>query len=111
MQQQSLDATNVLASWDALKHLDSQWIVSTRDLGSTGSLIEAPAGGGAAWLWSSPALCTSSQVDILLGFGEDMEPTAVWTSGQACFVSFLHFPISLGSGWIVKIHSTCRLLA
>lgn len=66
-----------------------------------GSLTGEPAG-GVAWLWSSPALFPSSHMGILVGFGEetpiywDME---VWTRGQACFVSFLPFPISIRSGW------------
>lgn len=78
----------------------SRQIVSSRDLRSTGSLTEGP-GGGAAWLWSSSTLCPSSEMGFLVAFGEetslywDMEPTEVWRHGQACFVSFLPFSISL----------------
>lgn len=84
----SLAAGNVLVPWDASNHLDSQDIVSPRDLRSTWTLIERPAG-GAAWL------CLSSQVGFLEEFGEETpvycyrNPPELWTHGQAGFVSFL----------------------
>lgn len=84
----SLAAGNAFVPWDASNHLDSQDIVSPRDLRSTWSLIEGPAG-GAAWL------CPSSEVGFLEEFREETsvycyrKSTEVWTHGQGCFVSFL----------------------
>lgn len=83
-----LAAGNVLVPWDALNHLDSQDIVSPRDLRSTWSFIERPAG-GAAWL------CPSNQVEFFEEFREETavycysKPTVVWTHCQNCLVSFL----------------------
>lgn len=85
----SLAAGSVLVPWDASNHLDSQDIVSLRDLRSTWSLIEEPAG-GAAWLYPS------SQEGFLEEFGEETpvycyrKPTELWTHGQASFGSFLY---------------------
>lgn len=90
----SLAAGNAFVPWDASNHLDSQDIVSPRDLRSTWFLIEGPAG-GAAWL------CPSSEVGFLEEFGEETsvycyrKSTEVWTHGQA--VLSLSFPISLRS--------------
>lgn len=71
-----LAAGNVLVPWDALNHLDSQDIVSPRDLRSTWSFIERPAG-GAAWL------CPSNQVEFLEEFREETLFTAI-ASPQWC---------------------------
>lgn len=75
----------------APKSLTSQWVVSPRGLRSTESLVGGCLG-GAAWIWSSPALCPSSH---MVEFGEvtptywDVKLRDGWACGLACFASFL----------------------